>query len=391
MRVVYYTHSAFFEPALCLVRELSRRVDLDLLLEISPHAWQTAAFDVGFRQLPAGIVPAGDFLATVFPPAVRAYWESAAGVHLVSHRSHQSLTPASWTLSRRVLRFARERRADVLHVDDVDVSPRLAIGLPLASHPPLVIAVHDPEPHSGERNWRKRLARRLAYPHAARFVLYNAALRDRFSARYGVPASAVTVAPLGVYDVFREWASASPADGPPTVLFFGRLSPYKGLELFYEAAPLIARRVGHVRLVVAGQPVPGYTPPAPPVLARPAAIDVFPRYLSNVEVAALFQSARVAVCPYRDATQSGVVLTAFAFGVPVVAAAVGGLPEYVVPDETGLLVPHGDAGALAEAVCRILLDAPLAARLRRGIGEAAADRLSWRRTADALARTYAAL
>jgi len=287
------------------------------------------------------------------------------------------------------VQFAVARGADVIHVDDVDVSPRLALALPGASRPPLVIAVHDPEPHSGERNWRKTLARRLAYPRAAGFILYNGAHRHSFAASQGVDPGAVHVARLGVYDVLRQWP-APPPTGPPTVLFFGRLSPYKGLDVFYEAAQSIARRRADVHFVVAGRPVAGYTPPVPPVLERGGSIEVLGRYLATAAAARLFQEAAVVVCPYRDATQSGVVLTAFAFGVPVVATAVGGLPEYVIPGRTGVLVPAGDAGAVADAVVRILADVEHAAQLRRGIAAAAADEFSWRQTAEVLMGAYRA-
>jgi glycosyltransferase involved in cell wall biosynthesis len=387
VRIAYYTHPAFFEPALCLVRELSRQADVDLLLEISDSAWQSAAFDAARRPLTPGIVDGDAALADAFPAGVRDYWRSAASFHLVAHSSRRSLDPRAWRLSRKVLRFANARGADVLHIDDVDVSPRLAIGLPGAQHPPIALAVHDPEPHEGERNWRKSLARRLAYPRARRFVMYNRAFRQAFAARYGVRREVIDVARLGRYDVCREWSATAGRDSG-LVLFFGRVSPYKGLETLYASLPIVASRVGNVRCVVAGRPIDGYTPPAPPNLDQ-VRVEVIDRYLSNDEAARLFQTAAVVVCPYRDATQSGVVLTAFAFGVPVVATAVGGMAEYVFPDETGLLVPAGDPQALADAVSRLLLDEPLRARLQQGIERAAAGELSWRGTADALLRTYA--
>jgi glycosyltransferase involved in cell wall biosynthesis len=391
VRIVYYTHPAFFEPALCLVKELSRHVHMHLLLELSPGAWQTAGFDLDSRPLPTGLIPADEVLKGAVPAGVRAYWQSVASFHLVVHPSRRSVHPASWNVSRRVLRFTAECGGDVLHIDDVDVSPRLALALPTVRRPPVLITVHDPEPHSGERNWRKRLARRLAYPKASRFLLYNAAFREDFTRRYRIAPASIQVARLGVYDILREWPS-QPADGTaPTVLFFGRLSAYKGLDVFYDAVRLIAQRVAGVKFVVAGRPVPGYTPPLPPSLRSSGSIDVVDRYLSNTDAARLFRSASVVVCPYRDATQSGVVLSAFAFGVPVVATAVGGLPEYVIPERTGLLVPVGDPRAVADAVCRILLDMRLAAQLRSGIAMAAEGALSWHDTANALVRTYSDL
>jgi glycosyltransferase involved in cell wall biosynthesis len=390
LRILYYTHPALFEPALCLVQELSRRVELHLVLEISPGSWQTASFDLPESRLPAGLVPGDAVLRDAFPEGVRKYWQSAASFHLAVHPQRRSLHPQSWQISRRVLEFARDLSLDALHVDDVDVSPRLALALATSKHPPLVITVHDPEPHSGEGNWRKQLARRLAYPRAKRFVLYNNALKDAFARRFRIAKEAIHTARLGAYDVCAEWSDANAVPAKQTVLFFGRLSVYKGLDIFYDAARIIAARVRGVKFVVAGHAVAGYTPPSPPHVPR-SEIEVHDRYFSNEEMAALFQNATVAVCPYRDATQSGVVLTAFAFGVPVIASDAGGLPEYVAPERTGLVVPVGDAQATADAIIRVLLEPGFRETLSANIAEARRAELSWRHTADAVLRVYGSL
>ena len=288
MRIVYYTHSAFFELALSLVRALSRHAQVDVLLEVSPGAWQSAGFDVPAQALPAGIIPADPVLAPLFPSGVRDYWRAASSFQLVVHGTKGSFTPASFRLGRAVLRAVADLSADVLHVDDVDVSPRLALSLRGARHPPIALAVHDPQPHSGEGNWRRSIARRLAYPTVTRFVLYNEVLRDGFSKRFHISPGVIDTARLGPYDVFREWAPRpGSTDGRPIVLFFGRLSPYKGLDTFYAAAPLIAQRVGDVRMIVAGRPIEGYSPPRPPTLSAGATIEVVERYLSNEDVAGL--------------------------------------------------------------------------------------------------------
>ena len=83
----------------------------------------------------------------------------------------------------------------------------------------------------------------------------------------------------------------------------------------------------------------------------------------------------VIVCPYTDASQSGVVLTAYAFGKPVVATRVGGLPEYVEDGVTGLLVPPRNPQALAEALVRLLRDPDTQRTLSQGIRHNEA--LSW--------------
>ena len=394
MKIVYYTHTAFFEVALSLAPLLAERVELHLLLEVTPTAWQTAGFDLAERRLPAGLVSGDVHLAADFPAAVRDRWRMAASFQLVVHRQPRSIHPESWRLSRHVLNYAKHGlRADLLHVDDVDPSPRLALGLvPRLRDLPLVLTVHDPLPHLGETNWRKSLARRLAYPRTDRFVLHSQALVDDFTQRHSIPPQMVSVAHLGAYDVFRAWQPDLPgcAAQTPTVLFFGRLSPYKGLEVLYEASSLVAAAVPTVTFVVAGAPVEGYVPPDPPELPAPASFVEQRRHLANEDLARLFCQASVVVCPYLDATQSGVIAVAQAFGKPIVASRIGGIPEYVREGETGLLVPPGDAVALAAALSRALTDEDLRSRLSRSAGQAAAAD-SWRESADTLSDAYASV
>jgi glycosyltransferase involved in cell wall biosynthesis len=391
LRVIYYTHSAFWEPALSLVRELSQRAEVHLLVELAPSAWTTGAFDVPRRELRPGLVAADEVMAGAVPPEVRAYWQHTASFHLVVHGSRRSFHPASWRRSREVLRFARAVGADVVHVDDVDVSPRLALGLLRRWDIPIVLNVHDPEPHSGERGWRKTVARSVAYRQASRFILHNGAQRAEFLRRYGLPPERVSVVGLGAYDILRAWADPDATAGRPAVLFFGRISPYKGLDVLYAAAAAVAESVPAVRFVIAGKPISGYDPPKAPALPPPATLEVISTYIDNRTLARLLRDAAVVVCPYTDATQSGVVLTAYGFDTPVVASAVGGLPEYVADGRTGLLVPPNDPAALAAALIRLLGSGELLARLSAGIRARKADELSWSRAAARVVELYDAL
>lgn len=387
MRVVYYTHTAFFEVALSLVEELSKLAEVHLLMEVGPAAWRTAGFDRRRESTPEGLV-AGRAILDGMPAAVTVRLEGAASFHLVVHGSSRSLDPRSWRISRRALGFARELGPDVLHVDDVDVSPRLPVALGAARGIPLVLSVHDPETHSGEGSWRKRLSRRLSYPRANRFLLHSRIFERGFAEAYGIPPDRIDTVHLGALEILRAWDEEAPGDPRPTVLFFGRLSAYKGLETLYEAAPLLAEGVPEVRIVVAGRPVREYLPPPAPRLPAPATVEVLDGYVSNRLAARLFREAAVVACPYRDATQSAVLLTAYGFERPVVATRVGGIPEYVQDGETGLLVPPDDPRRLADALVRILRDGELRRQLREGIQRARADRLGWGRAARDILRVY---
>jgi glycosyltransferase involved in cell wall biosynthesis len=160
------------------------------------------------------------------------------------------------------------------------------------------------------------------------------------------------------------------------------------LEYLYLAAPEIARQVPRLRLVVAGKPVTGYVPPVPPELPNGGQVVLIDGYISNAKLAELCQQASVVVCPYVDATQSGVVLTAYAFRKPVVATCVGGLPEYVEDGVTGYLVPPRDSAALSDAVVKVLRDPNRREEMGRQIELLARTTLSWERTADDLLDIY---
>src|SRR5205814_3747860 len=124
----------------------------------------------------------------------------------------------------------------------------------------------------------------------------------------------------------------------------------------------------NVTLVVAGEPWWNASyPPQPNVR-----FDL--RFIPDSEIATYFAAADVVLAPYRSEAQSGVALTAFHFARPVIATAVGGLPE-IIDDRNGILVPPEDPDALARAVDEFFTrrDRPA---MERAAGESA-RRYSW--------------
>jgi glycosyltransferase involved in cell wall biosynthesis len=141
-------------------------------------------------------------------------------------------------------------------------------------------------------------------------------------------------------------SSGSPGTRRNAVLFFGRIVPYKGIDLFLEASLILGDRF---KYIIAG---PGrFSKVERQFLERAPTgrYEVINRYIPDREVAALFARTRVCVLPYRDATQSSVPGISAYFGVPVVATAVGCFVEDV-PRVNGVLVNPGDFHALAEGI-----------------------------------------
>jgi glycosyltransferase involved in cell wall biosynthesis len=386
MRVLFYTHPFFLEPALEFTREMARRCEFHLMLELTPRSLGSM-LQATSAGIPAGVTDADPIIGGRVPGDVRSTWRDARTFRLAVYGNARTVHPATIATSLRVLNAIDRLEPDVVHIDDGSL--RLALAFPRlpAIH---VMNVHDPIPHQGDRNRRIEAGRRLMARRVRRYRVHAEAFRVPFADRSGVSPSAIDVAPLGVYDVSAAWLGAPVERAPRTILFAGRIAPYKGIDVLYAAARLVSERVPDVRFVVAGRAISGYEPPPPPALANGGRIDVISGYVAADRLARLHAQATVVACPYLDATQSGVILTAYAFGTPVVASAVGGLPEYVDDGTTGLLVPPGDAAALAAALVRILTDRSTRGRLERGVAAVREGRLGWGRIADLLLESYSA-
>jgi glycosyltransferase involved in cell wall biosynthesis len=381
MRLVYYTHPGFLDRALELIGEQSKRCELHLMLEWVPQSARSTV--LGLRRVEGrpGLLDAGHFFDPRRDAAILDYLSKAKSVALVLHRHPRSLSPRTWRASCQAARHVRKLRPDVVHLEEPGL--RLAPLVWMLRRIPLVISLHDARVRQGEEDWRISLARRLILPRARKVIVHSDYCLQALRSDWPALATRAEHVPLGgAYRVFRRLAEKSPTPSAGmTVLHLGRLMPYKGLELLFAAAPAVAAQVADVQFIIAGGPVKNYCVPPSPSLPNGGTIKVIPEYVDTVTLARLLEQARVVVCPYAQATQSGVVLTAFGFGKPVVATAVGGIPEYVLEGKTGLLVPPGDSLALAEAIARILLDQALYERLRAGIRDFAASENSWERLA----------
>lgn len=240
---------------------------------------------------------------------------------------------------------------DVLHLFSGEGYPWTPILTYMASRVgiPILVTVHDPEPHPGNfleaanaylRCWSLAWAT-CVHVHSKRFV--------ETMVHQGVEAGRICVIPHGsLAPRFLRWREEG-ISREPLALFFGRLESYKGIEVLVEAGLLLK---GRLRIAIAG---PGRLRPAirKTIEDYDEIFELHNRYLSDQEVARLFQRASVCVLPYTQVTQSSIPLIAAGFGVPVVASALGAFTEDV-PRVNGVLVPPGDAEALAKGILSAL-------------------------------------
>lgn len=270
---------------------------------------------------------------------------------------------------------------------------------------PVVHTIHDLDPHHGTRLgillnvWNRAIVRS-----ADCILIHGAQYRERLL-RGGLPAEKVRYTPLLHLFLSHarltalEQGEATPTGGlngnalpapapdpttPRTLLFFGRLERYKGVDYlltaFAQLADLLGDDAPPLRLILAG---PGRLP-ALWVGNLPRGVELRNRLIDDDEALALFREMDLLVLPYVDATQSALVAAAYYFGKPVLVTRAGALSEYVVEDETGFVAEPDHPPSLARLLATAVAN-PERLRAMGAAGRAWYDRYRARETADLLA------
>jgi glycosyltransferase involved in cell wall biosynthesis len=222
---------------------------------------------------------------------------------------------------------------------------------------------------------------------AARHVCLSQALRDELLAA-GLPAARLVSIPNGVD--LAAWSrevtpARSPWAGGRTLMFVGRLVPQKRVDVLLDAFARVCAQAADARLLLAGG-----GPLRAALVAQAKALGIAERVAflgQRDEVLSLHRAARGLVLPSEGEGLPNVVLEALAAGTPVIATDVTGTRELARDGVEALLVPPGDAGALAIAMLRLIDDPALGARLAAAGRTRVAEGFDLERVAD----RYAAL
>ncbi len=215
----------------------------------------------------------------------------------------------------------------------------------------------------------KRQHERWLWPFAHHILCNNLALKDRLANHYAVPAQRLTVIPNGVDTDFFKPPVAARRSGPPRVLSIGRLVPDKDPDTLIKAFRLVAADHPQAELWLVGE---GPRHEALEQLVQESRLSDKVRFLpGQADLRPLLHQASLLVLSSITEALPNVVLEAMAAGLPVVATRVGGLPEAVIPGETGWLVPPRDVPALAAAMSQLLADP----KTRRAFGLAGRKRV----------------
>lgn len=216
---------------------------------------------------------------------------------------------------------------------------------------------------------------RAALAVARRVIVTSVPTADMLARDYAVARDRITVAPPGTD---RIVAAERAGHHPPRLVAVGAIVPRKGYDTLIEALATLAALPW--RLTIVGAPRDALcTHDLERAIATSALTDriTLAGAVDDAALDALYRDADIFVQASRFEGYGMAVAEAIAHGLPVIATATGAAPA-IVPDSAGMLVPPGDARALAEALRRLLADHAMVMRLAAGARRAAAALPTWR-------------
>ena len=251
----------------------------------------------------------------------------------------------------------------------------------------MVLTVHDPFPHSFSETRIVELRRHVAFTLTQNFVILNRNQKDDFINHYRLEKKNIIESQLSSYTLFQVLDYGSKGrDNRDYILAFGRICKYKGLDYLLPAMKKVHEVHPECKLVIAGKGDFHFD------ISEYASLDYFDlrnRFIPDDEMISLVKNALFMVCPYTDATQSGVIMSSYAFYRPVIATNVGGLPEMVVDGRYGLIVKEKDVDALADAIIKLLDNKDLIETFSKNIeSDYSTGERSWHITAKKLVEEY---
>jgi glycosyltransferase involved in cell wall biosynthesis len=325
-------------------------------------AMALAVKNISLEVIGNSVVDAVEMHCTPNVTFVSLYWEPLENLNLAT-KVFKILR-----FYRRLVTYAAGAKAQIIHIlwnNKVQLFDRTLLMLYYkALGKKIVLTAHNVNAAKRDSSDSKlnRLTLRIQYRVADHIFVHTTKMKMELLEDFGIQESSVTVIPFGINNSVPNTA-LSPAqakqrlgiqEGERTILFFGRIRQYKGLEYLVDALSQLGP--GNYRLIVAGEPKKGTEQYMSDIqrsirqAGTEARIIQKLDFIPDDEAELYFKASDVSVLPYTDVFQSGVLFLAYSFGLPVIATDVGSLSEDIVPGRTGLVCSPRDAADLARSL-----------------------------------------
>lgn len=228
----------------------------------------------------------------------------------------------------------------------------------------LIYEVHNVWPHNKRGNRYFYFCQKFAYRVCDILICHNKSSRDDLINDFSVHPNKIKVVPVGLLNHIpmsnitsmdaKKMLLPSNRMDYPVLLFFGKISPYKGIEYLVEALTHLHEKI-RFYLIIAGNKsgAESYWEKIKSLIENnlpDTSYRLKPSYIPDDEMEIYFKAADAVIIPYVEIYQSFIHMQAFHFGKPVIATDIGSFREDIVDGEMGYIVPPKDPKALANAI-----------------------------------------
>ena len=342
-KIAYISQTVLLDCDLPLLYELSKNATVDYFLVVTSGSNQGTLVDMTLKE------QGGIFCATEYPELKHlSRWLDLKHVFIVNKPVNHFWEWINFAIAWKGLQLFKKQNYDIIHLT---WPLRYCSFVLYLLRKRMIITMHDPIPHSSQMSIKNRFERYWCIRLVPDFILLNKVQKALFMKEYGIRESRVHLSRLSIYTHLLESASTTSLCSDPYILFVGSIRSHKGIEYLCEAMEPITNDLPDMHVIIAGKGNFYYDISRYEKNPHYMFIN---RYITNEELVTLISNSIAVVCPYIDATQSGVIMSAFALNKPVIATNVGALPEMVEDGRYGFLVPPKDSKALEKAIRQII-------------------------------------
>lgn len=338
MKVAYLGKIQLSDVDLSYLNAAQKCSDIFYFMEVTPRFMAGPAYNIRKLYPKCGVFKAVD----IYPDMLRLSGFIDIDKFYIVNTSGRLWQLKAFFTNLMLLFFLLKNKYNVIHVTwPLNVYEFILYVLKRK----MILTVHDPFPHTGLDTFIVRLRRKFAFKLIPKFIILNRNQRQQFLDYYHLDEMRVVNSRLSCYTYLKtvEPKCDTVKKRLKYILFAGKISQYKGLDYLLPAMREVHKHHPEVKLIIAGSGIFHFDIRQ---YEKESYMEFRNRFIPDNEMVSLIQNCLFVVCPYTDATQSGVVMSAFAFNKPVIATNVGGLPEMVANEKFGLIVKEKNVEAL---------------------------------------------
>ena len=367
-----------------LSHHLSKKVDLTVVFCISGNSYQNGILELKSKESDSLLIKDKKRINELFPKNIIDFVNDDFRLWIFNQKSRKIIDFQNLFDIFKLSKALKKEKFDVIHYNGAS-----GFLLPLYflnSKSKQFWTLHDYKAHSGEENKRSEQINRFTVKrNRLTTIQHYEYLRKEVISYFKVSGERVRLLRSGPLDILKTFSPKYIVEGD-YILFFGRISKYKGVDTLLKAYSNI--KTPNMKLVIAGKgnfwfDISSYLDNENIIFIN--------RYIKSEELVGLIRKSKFIITPYTDATHSAVIMSSFVFNKPVVSTELDGITEVIKNNYTGILFAKSENSKmeLMAIIKRLMNNTEELKRLSLNIKkEKEIGSISWSKIIDNYYRVY---